>query len=233
MSRFVFTTKPPENWQKLCSYNEDFFNAVAWQDMLYRSFNCSTIYGWDCAASNGLTITVFKIGPFRVGYIGFPVGSTVNDFSFDLDVVATLKRATFPVVIHLLRLPVSAFRGNIDLPLPAIVIPETAIENLQDWCFSNLSHNLKKMVNRAKRSPLKIVDADDSFQGEKLFGLYRDTMKAHNGNMRYAKKYFCELIELAKSNSDLRCFLAKVDNDIAGFLVVACQKKTLRYILRS
>ncbi|MCK4792261.1 MAG: GNAT family N-acetyltransferase [Desulfobacteraceae bacterium] len=204
----------------------DLLNSSEWQAVLYKGFGSKALYGWDEKSSTGVTITVFKAGPFRVGYLGFPVGGTVGNKAINPDMVVALKEASFPETIHSIKMPVSAFADHVELPLPSNETLETAHDNLQEWKIETMSHNLQKVVKKAIRSPLKIVDASDPSQGGRLFRLYRDTILRQKGNMRYTEKYFCALIELAKVHSNLRCFLAMMDCDIAGFLVVACHQGT-------
>jgi lipid II:glycine glycyltransferase (peptidoglycan interpeptide bridge formation enzyme) len=103
---------------------------------------------------------------------------------------------------------------------------ETAIESLQEWDLTELSHNLQKAVKRAGRSPLEIVDAVNPSQGSVLFQFYKATVKRHGGDMRYTEKYFQALIELSKAHSNLRCVLAISGGEIAGFLVVVLHQNT-------
>ena len=78
MSDYVFTLTPPQYWDSLCLESDDLFNRVEWHNVLSRGFGCETIYGWDRENRSGMSITIFKAGPFKVGYIGFPVGGMLG-----------------------------------------------------------------------------------------------------------------------------------------------------------
>lgn len=225
----VFTDKPPQHWNELCHNHGDLFNTPHWHDVLSKGFGSKTLYGWDEATSTGVTITIFKAGPFRIGYLGFPVGGLVGSGTITSEIISGLKAADFPVKLHCIRMPVSAFASNTDLPLPSQVTPETAIEMLQEW-RPEIDSKLYRDIKKAKHSPLRVVDANDTFQGGTIFNLYRDTIISHHGNMRYTLNYFCELINLAKTHSRFRCLLAMMDDKVAGFLVVACHHRTAYYL---
>lgn len=226
---FVFTDKPHKLWGELCSQHGDLFNTPQWHAVLSKGFGSDVLYGWDETASIGITITVFKAGPFRIGYLGFPVGGTMGGGTISPAMIEALKKTEFPNIIHCLRIPVSAFAENVNLALPAKMTPETSIENLQEW-RPEINHRLHRDVKKAERSPLRVVDATESSQGRFFFHLYRDTVSRHHGSMRYTLSYFCELINLARVSPRLRCLLAMTGDKVAGFLVVACHHKTAYYL---
>jgi hypothetical protein len=226
MKVILFTENPPSHWSELCSQNGDIFNAPEWHAVLSKGFGSKTLYGWDESNSTGLTITIFKAGPFRIGYLAFPVGGGIPGEAISPHIIEVMRSSDLNKTIHLLRIPASAFVQKEVLSCPSQSTLETAIEGLQGWDLTALSHNLQKAVKRAGRSPLKIVDAVNSSQGSVLFQLYKDTVKRHGGNMRYTEKYFQTLIELSKTHSGLRCVLAMSGGDIVGFLAVALHHDT-------
>lgn len=226
---FVFTDKPPLHWNELCRNHGDLFNTPEWHKVLSEGFGSRSLYGWDEASSTGVSITVFKAGPFRIGYLGFPVGGTMGNGTMSPDVILGLKDAHFPIGLHCIRTPLSAFASNIDLPLPFQMVPETTIENLQEW-WPESDSKLYRDIKKARHSLLRVADATDPLQGGAIFSLYRDTVGRQRGNMRYTLNYFSELIKLAKTNSRLRCLLAIKDDIVAGFLVVACHHRSAYYL---
>lgn len=226
MNGFIFTKEPPQHWNGRCVQSGDLFNGARWQSVLGKGFGATTFYGWNEERLTGLTITVFKAGPFRVGYLAFPAGGTVGKGTLDEQIIADLKRSDFPGKIHLIRIPTSFLEDNRVIDLPYELTMETVIEDLQRWRYEGLSHNLKKSIRRAKSSPLAIVDAYELSQGQIIYRLYRETVLRHGGNLRYTEKYFRELISYSLFNDDLRCILALADKEIAGFLIVACHHET-------
>jgi len=229
INELVFTEEPPKQWDELCAQHGDLFNTVEWHNVLSLGFRCNTIYGWNEETKTGLTINVFKAGPFRIGYVGFPVGGTLGSGMLNIKMIVSLKGICFPTKLHCLRIPVSAFAESVELPSSCQLIPETAILNLQEW-QPELNSKLRRVMKRFGKSSLRIVDATESSQGKELFHLYRDTLSRHGGNMRYTDKYFCALIEYAAEKSNVRCLLALIDDKIAGFLIVACHMSIAYYL---
>ena len=226
MKKILFTDNPPPQWNELCSQNGDIFNAPEWHAVLSKGFGSKTLYGWDESTSTGLTVTIFKAGPFRIGYLAFPVGGGLPAEAISPHLIEVIRDSGLNKALHLLRMPASAFVQKEILSCPSQTTMETAIESLQEWDLAELSHNLQKAVKRAGRSPLEIADAVDPSQGRVLFQLYKDTIKRHGGNMRYTEKYFQALIELSKTHSNLRCVLAMSGGEIAGFLAVGFHQNT-------
>lgn len=226
MSSLTFTEEPPKHWNEICLRHGDLFNTSKWQDVLSHGFGSRTIYGWDKVASTGLTITVFKGGLFRVGYLGFPVGGTLDSEEVAPDMIEAIRKAVFPETVHLVRIPVSAFAKKAEIPLPSAITLETAIDRLQEWEPEGLSRNLKKSIGKAVRSPLRIEYVSEPSHSGTIYQLYRNTVLRHKGNMRYTEGYFRALIELGKINGALRFFLAMRDDDVAGFLAVAHHHET-------
>lgn len=220
----VFTDKPPLHWNELCHNHGDLFNTPEWQGVLAKGLGSETLYGWDETASIGITITIFKAGPFRIGYLGFPVGGMVAGATISPAMIEALKKTGFPVTIHCLRIPVSAFDLGVNLPIPKKTALETSIGNLQEWKLKSAKTRCK--INKARRFSIRIIAADNPLLGSKLFEIYRDTVVRHKGKMRYNVKYFEELIKLSIKNMDIRCYLAMKDDEVIGFQVVACHSRT-------
>lgn len=221
MSPIRFALEPPEHWDDRCAEHNDLFNSTPWQRVLSQGFGSTTLYGSQPDGTPQLTITVFGAGPFRIGYLGFPLGEGVGAFKLSPETVLTWKTQPFPVAVHGLRLPVSAFSPAVELPLPVRCVPETAIEDLQNWQPQRFE-KLRRVINKARRSSLKIIAASDPAQGQALFRLYRDTVRRHGGSLRYPAPYFGALIGAAQTHTNLRCLLALTpEAELAGFLVLA------------
>lgn len=229
MNKLVFTQEPPPHWNELCSRHGDLFNTPEWHRVLSDGFGSETLYGWDVAASTGLSITVFKAGPFRIGYLGFPVGGTIGNGAITSAILADLKSAHFPTKLHCIRMPMSVFGSYADLPLPSHTTPETAIECLQAWNPEELK-KVRRIINKKERSHLRITEASESLQGAFIFHLYRETIDRHQGSMRYTEGYFQALVDFSAKHPGLRCLVATLDTLIVGFLVIACQGKVAYYL---
>lgn len=227
---FSFSTNPPKGWQELCEQQGYIFHSPSWQRMLEKSFSVVSIYGWNADIETGIAITVFKTSIFRVGYVGFPVGGTLGKQFFTNEVVLALSKARFPSKLHLIRLPVSAFHECDQLNQNFVTTSETAIVNLQEWDVSKIP-KLNRDVKKAHRSGLRVIEASPLLShGTKCHELYKDTVQRHDGNLRYSKKYFNSLIDLTQTQCNLRCIVAMLDEEVAGFIVVALDGETAYYL---
>lgn len=228
MSSFSYSTGQPEHWNKLCDESGALFGTAAWQALLQHSFRCHTIYA--CNEVAGFTLSVFRAGPFKIGYLGFPVGAVVGSISSEPTLVDSLRSARLRYMPICIRIPVSAFNQQAQLDLPFQATPETVIENLPEWNLGSVSKNLRRDVRKADRSGLVISEANDTHVGAKLFDIYFRTVKRHGGALRYNAEYFHELIKLAKIQPRLRVLIATRDSDIAGFMVTARHGDTAYYL---
>lgn len=228
MSGFSFSCTLPEEWNRLSRDSDALFGTGTWQELLERSFGCRTIYASN--GRNGYAISIFSAGPFKIGYVGFPVGAGIGDFTPESGIVDELRSASFDNKPTCVRIPVSAFAGQAPLSLPYQVNPETVIENLQQWKIESVSKNLRRDVRKAERSGLVISEATDFRVGDQLFDMYFQTVKRHGGALRYNADYFRELIKLADVQPRLRVLIATQDTEIAGFVVIARHGATAYYL---
>jgi hypothetical protein len=228
MNGYTVSAEPPAAWQALCINN--LFHSLAWQTFLQEAFGAHTAYAWDHHAQTGQAITIFRSGPFRIGYVGFPVGGTIQERALTLDEVTGLRMALRCHGVHLLKLPVSAFARPVKLPLPRAETVETAIENLLSWRPESLPSSVRRNIKKTNRYNVKVAEACCPSQGDTLYRLYRDTVTRHQGALRYNAPYFRGLIQLAKEDLRLRCLLAVYDEKIIGFLVLALSGSTAYYL---
>ena len=230
MGGFSFSLDPLEQWDQHCSRYNALFHSSAWQALLEKAFSCQTVYGWNPDTNCGITITNFKAGPFRIGYLGFPVGGLIGAGTLDRDTVTAWKKQQIPLGPHCLRIPVSAFSDAAELQLPYLENPETAIVNLQDWSLDSVSKKLRRDVRKACRSELTVSDATHPSQVREIYHMYHDTVKRNSGSLRYNEAYFSGLITLAQSHPGIRCMLAWLGTDVAGFLIVGRHGRTAYYL---
>lgn len=228
MTGFVLSNSPPGNWESLCRESGAMFSSGAWLELLERSFKCRTIYASN--EESGFAVSVFRGGPFNIGYLGFPVGNGIGKGFDELNPVEVLKSSDFDDMPICVRIPVSAFNRQAQLDLPCQTNPETVIENLQDWSLESVSKNLRRDVRKASRSHLAIDETKDPATGSKLFDIYSRTVRRHGGSIRYGAEYFRELIKLSAVQPRLQVLTATQDGEIAGFAAVVGHGDTAYYL---
>lgn len=229
MDRFIFSVEPPPHWEEFCAEHRALFHSPAWQKLIDTTLGSTSIYGWNENGKFGLAINVFRAGIFYVGYLGFPVGGTIGGHTLTPESAAHLTQAAFPVALHCLRIPASAFDGPLTLDLPHVDVPETAIVELQNWRLEDHG-DMRRDINKVNRAGLEITDNPDAVLADAAFRLYRDTVTRNKGNLRYTSDYFQALARLSGSNPALRFLFALKDRQVAGFAVVAQHADTVYYL---
>ena len=228
MPRYSITTDPPRKWQALCDEHRAFFGTPEWQSVIERSFRCRTLYVW--SGVNGCTVTVFRVGPFKVGYLGFPVGGCIGPSESWPVFLDNLRESGSPELPTCLRIPVSGFGHRVGCEHPAVSTPETAIVDLQDWDSTSVSKNLRRDIRRAKRTGLELTEVPDAASGSCLYAIYSQTIRRQRGSLRYNEMYFASLLELCKSNPALSMYAALDGRTVAGFAITAKHHATTYYL---
>ena len=227
----IVSPEPPAFWEHCCQSNNSLFNSPAWHGVLSTGFGARTLYLWHAATQSAATVSVFRAGPFRIGYLGFPTGSIIGDLAPIHGLIKTLPLSLPSLPIHILRWPCSASRPMPSLSYRHEILPETLLINLQDWSDANLLKRVRRDVSKARRSQLVVIEADEPERhGEYMHKLYVQTVMRHHGETRYSASYFRELVRLAAHDQLLRCFLAIHNEKIAAFLVLAIEGDTAYYL---
>ena len=228
MTEFRFQNSVPDGWHDLCNRHDALFCTASWQSFLASSFGCRTIFGTN--GQQGVAITVFKAGPFEVGYLGFPVGTAIGQ-AIDLRALLSdflkSKLGGKPVCI---RVSPSAFSQSASLDLKCVQNPETAITDLQGWECMSVSKKLRRDIRKAEKSGLIPVEVTDPAQGDAIYRMYEDTVRRHKGSMRYTREYFEGLIRLSLENDRVRIVGVSTEDRLAGFAVTIRDKDTSYYL---
>ncbi len=230
MTAWVVTSSEPAGWAEVCREANCLFHGPEWLGLLERSFGCRTAYAFNESVGQGAGISVFKAGPFGVGYLGFPVGGLVDGAGPTSELLDALRRTTVDKKPVAVRIPVSEFAGHESLDLKFDTTPETAIVDLQTWSLQTITKNRRRDVRKSLRSPLELEDATDPGVGERLYSMYEHTLQRNRGSLRYTPTYFEELIRLATNCANLRVLVARLEGQVAGFTVVAKHGDTGYYL---
>jgi len=220
----------PPGLAEVCGTMDSLFHTKEWMSALERGLGCRSLYVFDAKHRRGAGISVFRAGPFQIGYLGFPVGEFAGCDEATLDLLQGLKVALSDHGLTALRIPVSAFGHPVALDLPFEPTPETAIVDLQSWSLRSIAKNRRRDVNKSLRSGLDCVEATDPGDGQTLYKLYASTLERKRGSLRYTAAYFGELIALSQRTANLRVLLAKKGDSIAAFTVVVRHGTTAYYL---
>lgn len=226
MPSLNFTLEQPTYWKARCESHGDFFHSSAWLGLLQQAFGAITLYGSDETRQIGCTLSIFKAGPFRIGYYGFPIGGQLGSQALTADDILSLRQTRLPLRVEILRLAASAFDASAPLDFSYRTNPETAILNLDAWRADD-HPKLRHDINRVRRTGIKIESATD---GSLLYSLYAETVRRHGGSLRYNAAYFRALVDLARNCPALHCQVALSGTETIGFLIAVHHGKTAYYL---
>jgi len=228
VDEWTFSLTPPPGWPDLCESASAVFGSPGWQQALESSFGCKTLYA--LAGNAGAAITIFRAGPFSVGYLGFPVGGLIGRLAV-LDPIMSQLAAKKPAPrLTCVRIAVSAFGSGAALDHASVSNPETAIADLQQWDLMGVSKNLRRDIRKAERSGLTVERTTNASHGVVLYGMYESAVKHHGGSLRYNAAYFSAVLELAAKSERVNVFIARLDRDIIGFAVIVHHGDTAYYL---
>ncbi len=230
MSSLSLSTTPPRGWPETGDGKAGLFNSIEWLSLMNKAFNTNSLYLEDKDQGVRAAVSIFKAGPFRIGYLGFPITSVFGEGQITNETILQIKKAKIQTGLHLLRIPTSSFQENHDLDLFSNETPESAILDLQSWDESVLRSAARRNIRKAKKSGVTISDATEQNLDDIFFQLYSDTVKRNNGSVRYNKKYFNLLIALSQKNPAIRCSIAKVDGEFAGYMIVVLDNNVAYYL---
>ncbi|MGV6807384.1 MAG: GNAT family N-acetyltransferase [bacterium] len=227
---YEFSTQPRNGWEAFCDKNDAFMLGTEWHSVVEGAFKCQTVYAWDADSVSGLTVSIFRIGPFKIGYLNFPTGRSPGTQPVTMSTIHSLLDMPAELRPHCLRFAVSRFDSNTQLALPFRSQPESAITDLQSWSPSSTSKKLRRDLKKAGKAGFEISRIRNPSAGDTLFGIYQATVKLRGGSLRYNAAYFRSLITLSTRNHNLSLLAAEKDGQIAGFLVAIRHMETVYYM---
>lgn len=200
--------------------NGQLFCSESWLELLRSAFGCQTLRVHDLHQNAIYPIAVFKAGPFKVGYLGFPVGAALGSTDRCHALGTFLRSLPAAQRPHCLRIAVSSLHNQARLDLPCAPTPETTLDDLPGWTLAEVSSNVRRDLKRAQKANLQVCEARPE-NAAAIFELYENTIQRHRGSMRYTPAYFDHLVSLARDSTDLRVITTGTEADPAAFLVAA------------
>ena len=221
-------SQPNNEISALVTESNSFFSKDEWQRHLQNCFNAQPLYFHDPDNDDGMVVQIFQRGPFRVGYLNFPIGGTIRHLEPNLDNVNLLTSYLRKCSIHRLRIRKSAFRSESILPGNPITEPETAVIDVTQYDGQNIA-KIRRDLSRAQRFGVTVTEnANNSAQY--LFNTYADTVNRYSGELRYTQQYFSSLVELNRTHRNLYILLARRSDQTVGFLVLVIEANTAYYL---
>ncbi|MES0873763.1 GNAT family N-acetyltransferase [Sinimarinibacterium thermocellulolyticum] len=174
----------------------------AWIDLIESTLS-ARVYPLD----EGFQLTVFRRGPWRIGYLNFVAGcEALQPMS-----IARLRTIAREMGVHALRVqanePVSDSLSFARYPLSAC-----RIRDLQRWHVRQFDKG-RRTENRLSRTALNLRPAVAG-DGAAMHRLYQSTVQRKGGTAHYTRAYFEALAPLAG-------YVAEKDGVVVGFVCSA------------
>ena len=228
MNDYQFFETAPSGWDSFCRRSNSVFGSPAWQQVLADSFGARTLYAWN--GQSGGAITLFRAGPFSVGYLGFPAGSIAFEHGLPAGIASQLRESRSLHGVTCIRMPVSEFADDNDLGFKYVSNPETAITALQQWDLMAVSKNLRRDLRKAGKSDVFVRKTNDTSLGPLIYAIYESTVRHHGGSLRYNCDYFSAILGLAAQNPAVQFFIADLNDKVIGFAIVVHHGDTAFYL---
>jgi lipid II:glycine glycyltransferase (peptidoglycan interpeptide bridge formation enzyme) len=200
-----------------------FFQTILWFEVLNKGFGAHSH-----RLNDSLAVTFFRAGPLCVTYANFPVGIRSPDV-FETIMGSQTQHRLKDMGTDLLRFSVPGPIAQEHFG-KGIHLPETSIQSLSDWSEEKLDGEVRYEIRRSRREGIKIRPASQS-DAYFMFTLYGDTVKRHEGRIRYTQSYFEAICKLTQSVPDISGLIAETAEGIpCGFIVTAQSGKATYYL---
>ena len=221
-----FANTPDPHWNENVS---GFFSSVDWAQLLNKAFGCRLLY-LTVNSTYRIVMPVFKVGPFRIGYLGFPLLYSQDPDIICDDFFLQLKRQKFCIPIDVINSAVGSFDAHTLTMSSRAFSPETQIINFPEWSVSKLPKKIRRDIKHSLRQGLVLKNSSEMNYPDEVHQLYLKTVKRKQGVAKYNSEYFSALFEYSQQAEDVQFLFAFKDSDIVGFGVFVKDASTVYYL---
>jgi hypothetical protein len=177
--------------------------SPAWAHVI-EGLGCKVKYAWNADISVGFVMPVFRRGPLKIAFLGFPVAG--QDFDgFDLRQQEQTQHFLCEAAdCDLVRSACSSVRGS--LAAAGVLQPEVWIDDLSAWPRGKNGKRIEKDVAFAVRATAKLTPDVGLGDPVSAYTMYRQTILKHGGRTRYTLEYFRRMQSLcSEGGAMMRC----------------------------
>lgn len=201
------------------------FGSPLWAQVI-EGLGCDTVLAWNRELDSTVVVPVFRRGPLRIGFLGFPiVGGPFDALSTEqFDRHATELASTLKLDV------VRSARCGLLKPQPGHCLPEVWTDDLASWP-GPLAKKLTRDLAFAERACTGITIQIGGGDPAAWHALYERTVRAHGGKSRYTSDYFHRLAAADDAGAMLRVVHAgDADGRTLGFAVLAMDQGSGYYL---
>ena len=223
-------SEPTSEYLRWASETNAYFDSTEWGEILHLGFGANRYYLWDYEHTVGVALTIFKKGPFSIGYLGFPVcvverGNSQEKYALDRMLEAISIMPKKPNIIRSALSPFST--GIINRKNNAIATTESCISNLRDWSLED-SEKRRRASRRAKRGCIDLILTNKA-SGAEMYYLYKLAIIRNLGSSRYTYAYFESLSKQILSGT-INFFGFKKEKKLVSMIITAKHGDTVYYL---
>lgn len=194
-----------------------YFTSARWGHVL-RALGCSCHQVWCDSTSSGGLVPVFRWGPFRAGFLGFPVGLPGIDELTDPRETEAANLLGGQLGVDVIR----ASRSDVaDQARGGIALPDVWLDDIQSWNGA-INKRLVRDLAHARRAAQGIRISCMPPKASDFHSLYSHTVRAHGGRVRYPPGYFARLFEASLAGDPIMVVKAEAPSgELLGASVLA------------
>lgn len=205
--------------------NASLFGSTQWAYVI-EGLGCQSVLAWNEELQLPVVVPVFRRGPLRIGFLGFPLAGG----AFDALTCGEFDRHAAELARELKLDIVRGTRCGLTDRAPGECLPEVWTENLPDWPGA-LGKRLRRDLAFAERACAGVSLSDRGGDPSAWHALYATAVRAHGGKLRYTPEYFCRLAAAAQDGAALRVFHASdASGRTLGFAVLAVHQRSGYYL---
>lgn len=201
------------------------FATAQWAHVL-EGLGCRVVQVRNLALAETVVVPIFRRGPLRLGFMGFPVcGGRLDALStdeFDQHAAELARLLSLDIV--------RGTRAGLAAPGPGICLPEVWTDQLADWP-GTLGKKLARDLAFAERACADLEIRTRGGDPAAWHAIYTATVLGHGGKLRYTAEYFRRLEAAAAAGAGLTVFQASDPQGVVrGFAVLAADRTTGYYL---
>lgn len=223
-----YSQSKPAGWDELVANRSATTLHSDWLSLLTTLGAGEPAYLFDEETLNGIAVSSFRIWGFKVGYVGFPAGLTINGAGLTEREFETFHRA---LGFDLLLIPRTFLAGDLAANgLPYYAEPESIIVDLQAWSADTSPRKrTRTYLRRARAMQTTVRDACPKDSGF-VTKIYEETIRHHGGIQRYHGGYFEALIAFTESQHTARTFVIESGGSPQAFISLLIHGPTAVYL---
>lgn len=227
----VISSTPCRDYLQCLEKSKGFFDGLKWGEVLFSGFNTERHYVWDIEHQIGLALTVFKKGPARMGFLGFPVSGislhTVYQEFIEQALKAIKNMPNKPLWVRFSTELHNVFLSNDTFTYKTDNSINTCIDGLNLWRLES-SKKIAKDIKYAEKK-CSALTLSSVASGTELYELYRAAVTRNTGSVKYTAKYFAELQTLT-TGERAKLYVLRNDSEAVGMMIVVYERNTAYYI---